>query len=260
MILSSKNAFQEVKRLRKRDYRQQTGMVIAEGLPEVTRAVEAKTPIAKLFVCPELLDFDYTDIAAEERIEVSREEFAEIAFGARLKGILALCRPASKTLADLKLSTKPLVIVLEAVEKPGNLGAVIRSADGAGVDAVFVVDGKTDIYNQHVVRSSIGTVFHVPTVSVPKEEAVAFLKEKNIRLFAATARAKKKYTDCSFKKAAAILVGNEHNGLSDFLLKNADEQIFIPMGGEGGCLNVTVSASILLYEARRQRQEGIADE
>ncbi len=242
-----------IQSLRKRENRDKTGLTIVEGYPEVKHAYEAGVVFESLFICEEIFtpargEFNNIDITT-----ISKDEFAQIAFGARLKGILALCKPHIYPLDELKLKENPLIIMLEGVEKPGNLGAVLRTCDGAGVDAVIMCDGKTDVYNHNVVRSSIGTVFTVPTIATTNEEALRYLRENNIDVYAATAHADALYTDCDLTKATAIIVGNEHEGLSDFWLRESDKKIKIPMVGEGGCLNVAMSASILTYEVVRQR-------
>ena len=244
---------QHIAELRKRSGRDRTGLVIVEGKPEVVRAHQAGVPMRKLVYCRELSDLEATDFSADEHIEVSKEVFAACAFGTRLKGIIAICQPEPLCIADLQLSDCPLILALEGVEKPSNLGAVLRTADAAKVDAVVLIDGRTDIFNQHVVRSSIGLVFHVPVTSATRSEAYEFFRARQLPVFAATSRAEQAYTDCRLDNPAVILVGNEHEGLSEFWLEAADSQTLIPMGGHGACLNVTVSASILLFEARRQR-------
>lgn len=242
-----------VRRLRTRAYRRKTGLVIVEGWPEVSRAVQAGVPVADLYLCPEIFRPDPGMLADITVTEVPREVFAAMAFGSRLKGILALCRPQPLVLADLRIPPEATVVVLEAVEKPGNLGAVLRTADGAGVAAVIMCDGKTDIFNQHVVRSSVGTVFTVPVVAAGAQETYAFLRERGCAIFAASAHAREDYTAVDMRGRCAIIVGNEHAGISDFWTQHSDHQVRIPMQGAASSLNVTVSASILIYEARRQK-------
>lgn len=243
-----------VQSLRKREGRRKTGLTIVEGYPEVKRAYDAGVPFEKLYICPEIFtpaSDEFKDITYET---ISKDEFAQIAFGARLKGILALCKPHILTLDNLQLKQNPLVIILEGVEKPGNLGAVVRTCDGAGADALIMTEGKTDVFNHNVVRSSIGTLFTLPTLAATNEQVATFLKRNGFQIFAATARTDTLYTQCDFTKATAIVVGNEHQGLSDFWLDQANTKIKIPMQGKGQCLNAAMSASILTYEAVRQRQ------
>ncbi|MBP9854870.1 MAG: RNA methyltransferase [Candidatus Omnitrophica bacterium] len=242
-----------VNRLRTRDYRKLSGLVIVEGYPEVSRAVKAGIPIDVLYICPEIFTPTENEFTGLNVVEVSKDVFAKMAFGSRLKGILAICRPKQLQLNDIVLKPNPLIVVLENVEKPGNLGAVIRTSDGAGVDAVIMCDGKTDIFNHHVVRSSIGTIFCVQTVSAEKEELYSYLKQNNIQIFTATAKANNVYTAVDFRRGSAIILGNEHDGVSEFWQERSDQSIKIPMLGQASSLNVTVSASILIYEAHRQR-------
>lgn len=244
----------EIKRLRLSEHRARTGCVIVEGYTEVKRAMEADTPIKKLFVCREILKGKYKEFENRSKIEVSEEEFKQIAFGHRLKGILAICQPKIITLNTLRLKKNPFIVVLEGVEKPGNLGTIIRSCDGAGVDAILCCEQKTDIFNQHVVRSSIGSIFHLPTVACTKEEAVNYLKENKITLVGASAHAAISHFDYNFSQSTAIVMGNEHDGISEYFQQNADEIVKIPMHGVSSSLNVAVSTSIIAFEADRQRQ------
>jgi len=246
---------QEVKKVRGRGYRRKTGLVIVEGYPEIRKAIDSSVPMKKFYICPELFTPTNGEFDSLPQVEVDRETFAAMAFGSRLKGVLAICQPQQKSLSDLKLKKNSLIVVLENVEKPGNLGAVLRTCDGAGVDAVIVCDGKTDIYNQHVVRSSIGTVFTVPVVAAKREETLNFIKENNIRIFAALSQGKLVYSQATFEESTAIIVGNEGEGLTSFWRDHADQTIKIPMCGTQDSLNVTVSASILIYEALRQRMK-----
>lgn len=242
-----------VNRLRRRDYRRRTGLVIVEGYPEVAQAVRAKVPVEVLYVCPDIFQPAAGEFSGLNVVEVTKDVFERMAFGERLKGILALCKPQPVTLNDIVLKPDPLVVVLENVEKPGNLGAVVRTSDGAGVDLVVMCDSQTDIYNHHVVRSSIGTIFWVKTVEASKEELFEYLRAHNIRTFAASAKVNHLYTDTDFRGGTALVLGNEHNGVSPFWLERCDQTVKIPMLGRASSLNVTVSASVLIYEARRQR-------
>lgn len=253
--LSDRQIIDLIGKLRKREHRQKTGWTIVEGYPEVSCAIQRKVPVKYLFICPELFQDELNEFADQNVTEVSKDVFAKMAFGSRLKGILAICEPHQYQFVDLILPPNPLVVVLDQVEKPGNLGAVLRSADGAGIDAVIACDAKTDIYNQHVVRSSIGNVFTVPTVGADQQDVFQFLKKNNICICVATAKTDQEYTQCDFTQPSAIFVGNEHQGVDPFWVDNADEMLKIPMLGQGPCLNVAVSASILIYEAVRQRRQ-----
>lgn len=242
-----------VKSLRKRDKRLATGLTIAEGYLEVTRAIKAGVPIEVIYICPEILPDIAFELFEQNVRELSKAEFARIAFGHRLKGVLAICRPVNLELSDLNLGTNPFILVIEGVEKPGNIGTVIRMADGAGVDAVIMADNRTDVYNHNTVRASIGTVFSVPVVAISTAVAVEFCLDKKIPIFAATAKAQVNYTECDLSGPVVIAIGNEHDGLSRPWLDHAREKIMIPMAGMAGCLNAAMSASIITYEAVRQR-------
>ncbi len=244
---------EQVRLLRTRTHRRKTGLVIVEGYPEVSRAIKARIPVTRLYICPELFESPDQEFAGLPVISVSKDVFAAMAFGSRLKGILAVCRPRPLSLPDIDTAGDSTVVVLEAVEKPGNLGAVLRTADGAGVSGVILCDGKTDIYNQHVVRSSVGTVFTVPVAAAGHREVYAFLCERGYSILAASAHASEVYTDVDMRGRTAIVVGNEHSGVSDFWMERSAARIRIPMAGAASSLNVTVSASILIYEARRQK-------
>ena len=158
------------------------------------------------------------------------------------------------TLADLRLSASPLIVVLESVEKPGNLGAVLRSADAAGADAVVVCDPLTDLYNPNLIRSSIGAIFTVPCVACSTDDCIAFFKERGIRILTAQLQDSSLYYDTPMTGPTAIVMGTEATGLTDQWRRAADAHIRIPMLGRLDSLNVSVSAAILLYEAVRQRQ------
>ena len=171
-----------------------------------------------------------------------------------LRGVIAEVRPNMLTLNDLRLPEHPLIIVLESVEKPGNLGAVLRSADAAQADAVVVCDPLTDLYNPNIIRSSIGAIFTVPCVACTSEECITFLKTKNIQILTAQLQDSLPYYDTDMRCGTAIVMGTESTGLTQQWREAADRHIRIPMNGMLDSLNVSVSAAILLFEAVRQRQ------
>jgi len=243
----------EVQRLRNRENRDQSGLVIVEGYLEVQRALKCNIPIKTLFICKEIFQDEHQEFKECNIVEVSKDIFKQMAFGARLKGILAICQPPILSLRELKLKKNPLIIIMVDVEKPGNLGAILRSCDGASVDAVIVSESKTDIYNHNVVRSSIGTVFSVPTLSASFEDIHDFCEKQNIHIYAMSSKAEENYTLCDLKASVAICIGNEHTGLSESWLKRADSMLKIPMKGDASCLNAAASGAIIVYEALRQR-------
>ncbi len=244
--------------LRERKARESSGLTIVEGVREISAAVAAKVPVKELYVCREF----FTNRGEEELIrmiplpgwvEVPKAVFEKISYGDRQEGVLAVCAPRVHQLKDLKLRNAPLVVVLESVEKPGNLGAVLRSCDGAGVDALFLCGQGADVYNPNVIRASTGTVFHIPVVVSDNETFSGYLKKLKIRAIAAVVQAKTVYTQADFKGGAAIVLGSEQNGLSDFWIKNSQAQVKIPMLGKADSLNVSTTAALLIYEALRQR-------
>jgi len=235
--------------------RKQQDLIVVEGLREIQMAKENGYALKTLFVCDDIAGKKSKELVASAHhlVRISKEVFRKIAYRENSDGLLALIQPRHKRLNDLKLSAVPLLIILEAVEKPGNLGAILRTADASGIDAVIVCDAKTDIYNSNVIRSSIGCVFSKQVVAATSEEVMQFLKEKKIRSFAAALIAKHSYTDSDLSGSSAIVMGTEADGLSEQWLKGADEQIKIPMLGKTDSLNVSASCAVIVYEAVRQR-------
>ena len=179
--------------------------------------------------------------------------YEKVAYRGSTEGVIGVMRSRELSLADLTVGEKPLIVVLEGVEKPGNLGAVLRSADAAGADAVLICDPLTDLYNPNLIRSSIGAVFTVPVICCTSAEAIAWLKEHSIRIFTAQLQDSSLYYDCPMTGGTAIAIGTEATGLSEEWRAAADAHIRIPMKGSLDSLNASVSAAILLYEAVRQR-------
>ena len=190
---------------------------------------------------------------AGQIIEVPRELYEKIAYRGSTEGMIAEVKVRERKLEGLEMKENPLVVVLEGVEKPGNLGAVLRSADAAGADAVLVCDPLTDLYNPNLIRASIGAVFTVPVVCCGSQEAITWLKDNHIKIYTAQLQDSSWYYDTDMKGGTAIVVGTEATGLTDAWRKAADAHIRIPMLGELDSLNASVSAAILLYEAVRQR-------
>ena len=188
--------------------------------------------------------------------EVSEEVYRKISYREGTEGIIAEVRTPERKLEGLVLPERPLLVVLESVEKPGNLGAVLRSADAAGADAVLVCDPLTDLWNPNLIRASVGAVFTVPCVACSSEEAIAFLKARGIRILTAQLQDSSLYYDCDMTAGTALVMGTESTGLTDLWRRAADAHIRIPMLGRLDSLNVSVSAAILLFEAVRQRSNG----
>lgn len=252
----------EVVRLRDRPHRDETGLLVIEGYRELKRALDNRIAPRALFYSPAwYLGENEPELvqrcaqAGAELFECSKDVFQKMAYRDRPEGLLALAPQIQGRLDDLKLPPHPLLIVAEAIEKPGNLGSILRSADGAGVHAVIVCDRCTDINNPNVVRASIGTLFSLPVVEATTEDAMAWLRARDIRILAATPAADKLYTETDLRRGVAIVVGTEKFGLSSKWMDQADEKVKIPMHGQVDSLNVATATTILLYEAVRQRHE-----
>jgi TrmH family RNA methyltransferase len=259
-----------IKLQRKASARREEGLTVIEGSREVSRAIENGWQPVELWFCPELGTKRPED---GEYFQCSRAVFEKISYREGPDGVLAVGPLVGKSLADLKLSANPLILVAEGLEKPGNLGALLRTADGAGADAVIVCDSATDLNNPNVIRASIGTLFYLPVAEATSEETIAFLKTKGIKILSAVPDAEAVYTGVDLTGPVAIVVGAEDKGLSGQWTraqrerhrdcgavtegngKNvADLNVKIPMLGKNDSLNVSVSAAILLYEAVRQRK------
>jgi len=233
--------------------RKKQGLFVIDGLREIKEALNGGIIISEIFVCPELAGDEIKNFSDIKTLYVSEEIYKKICYKEKPAGVLAVARPKLLELSSLSLQKNPLLVILEAVEKPGNLGAIIRSAYAAGVDAIIINDEQTDIYNPNVVRASEGLVFRLPVIVASREESINFLSEKEIKVFAAALVGAKKYVDVDFKMGSAILLGTESTGLSKEWIKKADEIIKIPMKAGIDSLNVSVSAAILIFEAWKQR-------
>jgi len=252
-----------VVKLRQRAARDEQGILIVEGYRELKRALENNRRPVSLFYCQDFFLGDNEPAlinqcrdAGAEILSCSRMVFAKMAYRERPEGLLALIPQATFDLSGLKLSPAPLLIVAEAIEKPGNLGTILRSADAAGADAVIVCDRCTDINNPNVVRASIGAVFTVPVVETSSPETIKWLHEKKIKILAASPHARLVYTRADLRHGTAIVVGTEQYGLSEQWMQAADLQVRIPMRGQIDSLNVAAATTILLFEAARQRADG----
>ncbi len=234
--------------------RKKQGLFLIEGCREINLAMKGGVKIENLFYCQDYIKAELA-IDEERLVEVSKKVFDKIAYRENPDGFLALARVKEEKLENIKLSFEPLIIVVSAVEKPGNLGAILRTADAAGADAVIINDPKTDIYNPNVIRASQGTVFTVPTVIGSVEETIKFCKTNKIKIFATTPSAKKEYIEVDYTGGRAIVMGAEDKGLSEKWLKAASEKIKIKMRGRIDSLNVSVSTAIILFEALRQRDK-----
>ncbi|MBL8078917.1 MAG: RNA methyltransferase [Anaerolineales bacterium] len=237
----------EDKRQRLRD-----GFMLVEGCDELTLALSSGLKPESLLTAPELASRSI-DISNVEITTVTRAVFEKISYRDNPDGWLGIFPIPKRSLEEIKLSASPLVIVTESVEKPGNLGAILRTADAAHVDALLVCDPRVDLWNPNVIRASRGAVFSVRTVEVESSNALAWLRSNKMRVLAATPSAEEMYTDVNMKEPVAIAVGTEDTGLTDFWMQNADVKVKIPMLGKVNSLNVSIATALITYEAVRQR-------
>jgi TrmH family RNA methyltransferase len=246
-------------RLRDRAERDLTGLTIVDGAREILRALDAGVHVEQAFVATELLrSADGLAVADRLRhrpttLEVSPAVLARVAFGQRSDGVVAIITTPTGTLDDLVVPDDPLVVVAESVEKPGNLGAIIRTADGAGATAVIAADARTDLFNPNAIRASLGTIFAVPVISAATPAVLDWLMDHGIRAVAARPNATLAYTDADLAGPLAIVLGSEADGLGEGWTDPRIEPVGIPMRGIADSLNVSIAAAVLLYEARRQR-------
>jgi len=247
-------------RLRDRRQRDATGLTLVDGTREVRRALDAGAGVVEAFVCEPLLGGEDARAALDAlaahsipTISTTEAAFAKVAFGDRADGLVAVVRIPPMRLDDLALPDDPLIVVIEAVEKPGNLGAVLRSADGAGVDALIAASPRTDLMNPNAIRASAGTIFSVPLASASTDEVVDLLGRRSIPIVATLVDAETPYTDADLTGPLAIAFGSEATGLTAPWRTPGVSGIRLPMLGIADSLNVSVSAAVVLYEARRQR-------
>jgi len=242
--------------------RHEKGLFVVEGRREIGHCASVGYEMDSVFYCPSILGGEAFDIlgarnnpsfAGTRWFEVTKEVYSKIAYREGTEGVIAEVSQKKHGLESLKLSENPLIVVLESVEKPGNLGAVLRSADAAGADAVIVCDPLTDLYNPNLIRSSIGAIFTVPCAACSSADCIAWLKKNNIQILTAQLQDSEWYYDTDMKKGTAIVIGTEATGLTDAWREAADAHIKIPMLGRLDSLNASVSAAILLFEAVRQR-------
>jgi len=239
--------------------RRKEGLFVVEGRRELAHCLEAGYKVIECFILENLerlgnLEILETLESLSPLFPVSPQVYEKMAYRGSTEGVIAVVREKQLSLDDLQLSSNPLVIVLERVEKPGNLGAVLRSADAAKADAVIICDPLTDLYNPNLIRSSIGAVFSVPCVACSSEECINFLKARGIQILTAQLQDSSLYYDTDMRRGTAIVMGTESTGLTEQWRQAADAHIRIPMLGQLDSLNVSVSAAILLFEAVRQRQ------
>lgn len=235
--------------------RKQTGLFLIEGQREISLAQKGGYEIETILFYPEICSETEAKKLVEncEFIEISKEIFEKLAYRDTTEGIIGVAKCKDLNLNKLKLSKKPLLLIAESPEKPGNIGALLRTADAANLDAVIIANPKGDLFNPNVVRSSVGCLFTNQIAVGSTSEIIAFLKEKNINIYAATLQNSTSYHTQDYTTPTALVVGTEATGLSDEWRTEATKNIIIPMQGEIDSMNVSVAAAILIFEAKRQR-------
>jgi TrmH family RNA methyltransferase len=260
-ITSRQNArVKEAAKLRDARQRLKQGRFVIDGGREILRAVQRGIDVVEAFICEPLIRDDEARATAERLRKtdavlatVTEEVFEKLCFGQRTSGVLAVAREPIRGLDQLRLPAAPVVAVIEGVQKPGNVGAILRSADGAGVDAVIVADPSTDLFNPNTIRASLGTVFDDNVCTATSDETLAWLRQLKIPAYAARPDANLLYTEAKYHSGAAIVLGSEAQGLSDKWSRADVTGIRLPMRGIADSLNVSATAAVLFYEAHRQR-------
>jgi len=254
-ITSAQNSFIKslIQLQEKAKARKQSGTFLIEGMREIELAIKGNYEIETILFLPELVSNNQITKFTDNPIEISKEVYQKLAYRDTTEGILAVAKTKSHQLYDLKLPENPLILVLEAIEKPGNIGAVMRTCDAAKIDAVIIANPKTDLYNPNIVRSSIGCLFTNQIATGSTEEVIDYLIQKNINFYSATLQNSTSYHTQNYTLPTALVVGTEAKGLSELWRKKATQNIIIPMQGEIDSMNVSVAAAILIFEAKRQR-------
>ncbi|MBC7425295.1 MAG: RNA methyltransferase [Bacteroidia bacterium] len=263
-ISSSANPkYKQLLSLLKPRERKKTGLFLVEGIKEIEMAIAGGIKPVQIFFSEEIISTEnvlkalniksFSDINNVEAILLTDNLFNNVSYRETTGGIILVCKSNEKKLNDLKLSPNPLIIILESVEKPGNLGAIIRTADAAKADAVILCDALTDLYNPNVIRASLGTVFTTQVFTASSSEAISFLKTNKIKIFATYLESAEWYHETDFTVPCAIVMGTESTGISKTWLDIADKNIKIPMLGKIDSMNVSVAAAVTTFEAKRQR-------
>jgi TrmH family RNA methyltransferase len=237
--------------------RKQSGTFLIEGIREIELAIKGNYELETILFIPDLISESQINKLTNKQvplIEISKEVYQKLAYRDTTEGIIAVAKIKSTQLSDLKLPKNPLIVVLEAIEKPGNIGAMLRTCDAANVDAVIIANPKTDLYNPNTIRSSVGCLFTNQIAMASTEETIAFLHKNNIAFYSATLQNSISYHTQDYTQPTALVVGTEATGLSQPWRDQAKQNIIIPMQGEIDSLNVSVAAAILIFEAKRQRE------
>ena len=269
MITSLQNPLvKRIVRLRQRRHRTAEGVFLIEGEKELTHALTAGLTLETIVYCPSILPANQhlnsttaledasprPGVTPPQLIEVSPQVYAKLAYRASVTGLIALAHIPTLTLPQLQLPPNPLLLIVDGVEKPGNLGALLRTADGAGIHAVIVCDPQLDLYNPNVVRASLGALFTVPTVTAPADDTRTYLNTQSINLIVTTPSATQTYTEIDYRPPTALVLGSEKQGLPPPWLQPPAQPVRIPMAGALDSLNLSCSGAIIIYEALRQRQ------
>ncbi|WP_395061940.1 TrmH family RNA methyltransferase [Flavobacterium sp.] len=236
--------------------RKQSGTFLIEGKREIELAIKGNYELETILFLPELIseiEINKLTNSQIELIEINKEVYQKLAYRDTTEGILAIAKTKSLALSDLKLPDNPLILVMESIEKPGNLGAMLRTCDAANVDAVIIANPKTDLYNPNIVRSSVGCLFTNQIATGTTEDVIKFLNTKNIAIFGATLQNSNFYHLQDYTTPTALVVGTEATGLTQAWRDSASQNVIIPMQGEIDSMNVSVASAILLFEAKRQR-------
>jgi TrmH family RNA methyltransferase len=257
---TSNQRIKDVAKLRDRRQREKQQRFAIDAARELVRAIAAGVELSEVFVAESLCHSDDAREALNllgqsgvTRWDVTPQVFAKLAFGERTEGVLAVAPTPTRDLAQLSLPENPLVAVMEGVEKPGNLGAVLRSADAAGVSALIVADGRTDLFNPNTIRASLGTIFTVPLAAATSDETAAWLRERKIPCYAARVDGAVNYTDVPWRNPSAVILGSEATGVTSLWHATDVTAVRLPMLGIADSLNVSATAAVLFYEALRQR-------
>ena len=261
-ISSTQNSFiKELIQLKdKSRVRKKKSLFLIEGLRELNIAQKGNYKIVKILFLPKIVELSEIESIFEkgevpELISVTDDVYKKIAYRETTEGVIALAETKNHSISNLKLTNnKPLILIGESIEKPGNIGAILRTADAANIDAVMIANPKTDLYNPNVIRSSVGCVFTNNVVTGTNDEIITWLKDNNVNIYSAALSASKPYTDIDYTQPSAIVVGTEATGLTNKWLEASKQNIIIPMEGEIDSMNVSVSAAIILFEAKRQRK------
>ncbi len=239
--------------------RKKAGLFVIEGIREIEIAIKNDFEVYQLLICFDLFDADKLNNLkrklsnATDLIEISKEVYQKIAYRESTEGVIAVAKTKDHSLVTIQLPENPLIVVLVSLEKPGNIGAVLRTADAANIDAVFIADPKTDLYNPNIVRSSVGAVFTNKIVTAASTEIINYFKNSNIAIYSAILQEAISYYSVDFKQGSAIVMGTEATGLSDIWREESKSNIIIPMEGQIDSMNVSVAAAVLIFEAKRQR-------